>query len=262
MPMFSDEDVPYRSEAKRIEKKKVLMAVFLLVSNRSNNRVSMISPQSYAGERTNNGRDRMKHIVIGVAGGSGSGKTTLAQEIFRTFAPNSLLLCHDYYYKSNPDLPFEERAKANYDHPDSFETQLLVDDIKKLKRGESILHPTYNYSLHLRDDRYVKAESVGVIVVEGILIFDSPELCDLFDVKLYVDTDADVRFIRRLQRDVEERGRSMRSIIAQYYETVKPMHEQFVEPSKRRADIIIPEGGKNPVAVEMIINNIRSKLLN
>lgn len=197
-------------------------------------------------------------IVIGMAGGTGSGKTTLAHKIRDAFQEEVAMLCHDYYYKSNSALAFEERVKLNYDHPNAFETELLIDHVKALKKGEVIQHPVYSFVEHTRVDETVEVQPAKVIVVEGILIFDNPELADLCDIKVFVDTDADVRILRRLTRDVKERGRDIDSVIDQYLSTVKPMHEQFVDPSKKRADVIIPEGGFNSVALEMILERIRT----
>lgn len=197
-------------------------------------------------------------MVIGIAGGTGSGKSTLANKLKEAFEGEMVSLSHDYYYKSNDNLPFEERTKLNYDHPDAFDTELLIEHIKQLKKGLSIEHPVYSFVEHTRMKERVKVEPAKVILVDGILIFENKELCDLMDIKVYVDTDADVRIIRRLLRDVQDRGRSMDSVINQYLYTVKPMHEEFVEPSKKRADIIIPEGGFNSVALEMLLERIRS----
>ncbi len=197
-----------------------------------------------------------KTLVIGVAGGTGSGKTTLAQKICSEFGSVATLLCHDYYYKSNSNLSYEERCKLNFDHPDSFDTYLLIEDLKKLKAGESISHPKYSFTEHIRLSETVKVEPTPVIIVEGILIFENLELIKEMDIKVFVDTDADVRLIRRLLRDVEERGRTLNSVVTQYLTTVKPMHEQFVEPSKKNCDIIIPEGGMNSVALTMLYERI------
>lgn len=199
-----------------------------------------------------------KALIIGVAGGTGSGKTTLAKKLFDAFSPDVCMLSHDYYYKDNHNMPFEERKKLNYDHPNSLDTDMMIEDIKKLSMGVPIMHPTYNFETHLRAE-FVPMEPKKIIIVEGILLFENKALADLLDVKIFVDTDADVRFIRRLKRDVNKRGRSMESVITQYLTTVKPMHEQFVEPSKRIADIIVPEGGHNVVAVNMIVDAIRRR---
>lgn len=197
-------------------------------------------------------------MIIGIAGGTGSGKSTLADKLREAFEGDMVSLSHDYYYKSNDHLTYEERTKLNYDHPDAFETELLIEHIKKLKKGEAIEHPVYSFVEHTRLKETVKVEPARVILVDGILIFENKELCELMDIKVFVDTDADVRIIRRLVRDVQERGRSMDSVISQYLNTVKPMHEEFVEPSKKRADVIIPEGGFNSVALDMLLERIRS----
>ena len=197
-------------------------------------------------------------IIIGIAGGTGSGKSTLADNIRKEFANNITMLSHDYYYKSNSHLSFDERKKLNYDHPDAFDTDLLIEHLNKLKKGEVIYRPNYSFVTHLREEQTVEVVPKKVILLDGILIFENKELRDMMDIKIFVDTDADIRFIRRLVRDVSDRGRTLESVIEQYTTTVKPMHEQFVEPSKRYADIIVPEGGYNHVALNMIIEKIRS----
>ncbi|EKQ56928.1 MULTISPECIES: uridine kinase [unclassified Clostridium] len=197
-------------------------------------------------------------MIIGIAGGSGSGKTTLAQNIREVFNDEVTILCHDYYYKSNEGIPLEERKKLNYDHPNSFDTDLLIRHLAQLKDWKSIYHPVYSFVEHTRLNESVQVKPTKVVVVEGILIFENKELCDLMDIKVFVDTDSDVRIIRRLLRDVKERGRDLDSVIDQYLSTVKPMHEEFVDPSKRRADIIIPEGGSNSVALSMLLERIRN----
>lgn len=203
----------------------------------------------------------METILIGIAGGTGSGKTTLADKVVQSFGSNEVsILRHDNYYKRHDEMPFEERCKLNYDHRDAFDTDLLCEHIKLLKAGQSIQMPVYDYANHNRSDKTVTVTTAPVIVLEGILIFAEPELCNLMDIKVFVDTDADVRILRRITRDVKERGRSLDSVITQYLTTVKPMHEQFVEPSKRRADIIIPEGGENAVALEMLIQRVKKHL--
>ena len=184
----------------------------------------------------------MNTLVIGIAGGSGSGKTTLANRLVEKFGEDEVtILRHDNYYKAHDDIPFEERENLNYDHPDAFDTDLLCEHLRLLKEGHSILVPTYDYCLHTRARECIVVHPAPAIVVEGILIFSEPKLCDLMDLKVFVDTDADVRVLRRIKRDVVKRGRSLESVMTQYLSTVKPMHEQFVEPSKRRADLIIPE---------------------
>ena len=197
-------------------------------------------------------------IIIGIAGGTGSGKSTLAQNIEKEFKHNITMLSHDYYYKNNDGLPFEERKKLNYDHPDAFETDLLIDHLTKLKNGETIRRPSYSFVEHLREKETYEVVPKKVIIVEGILLFENKTLRDMMDIKIFVDADADIRFIRRLLRDVGERGRTLDSVVEQYCTTVKPMHEQFVEPSKKYADIIVPEGGYNQVALNMIVEKIRS----
>ncbi|BCZ47043.1 uridine kinase [Clostridium gelidum] len=200
-------------------------------------------------------------MVIGIAGGSGSGKTTLSKRIKEVFNTEVVILCHDYYYKSNEGIALEERKKLNYDHPNSFDTDLLIDQLKRLKEGNTIYHPVYSFVEHTRLNETVEVKPTKVIIIEGILIFENKELCDLMDIKVFVDTDADVRIIRRLLRDVQERGRDLDSVVNQYLSTVKPMHEEFVDPSKRRADIIIPEGGENEVALSMLLEKIKSLLI-
>ena len=198
-------------------------------------------------------------VVIGVAGGTGSGKSTLVKRLQEAFKNDDVAtICHDFYYKAHPELTYEERTKLNYDHPDAFDTWLMVEHIKALKEGKAVECPTYSFVEHNRTDETLHVEPSKVIIVDGILIFENEELRNIMDIKVYVDTDADVRLARRILRDVRERGRSMESVISQYTTTVKPMHEQFVEPSKRYADVIIPEGGFNSVAVSMLIQNIRS----
>ena len=196
----------------------------------------------------------MKTIIIGIAGGTGSGKTTLTEKLRDHFGANEVsVLNHDSYYKRHDELPYEERCKLNYDHPDSFDTPLMVAHLRELRAGHPVQVPVYDYTIHNRSDKTVTVQPAPVIIVEGILIFDSPELCNLMDMKVFVDTDADVRILRRIVRDVKERGRTLDSVVNQYLTTVKPMHEQFVEPSKRKADLIVPEGGHNLVALELLI---------
>ena len=197
-------------------------------------------------------------MVIGIAGGSGSGKTTLAEKIREVFNDEVTILCHDYYYKSNEGFSLQERKKLNYDHPNSFDTDFLIDQLKELKEGNKIHHPVYSFVEHTRLVETVEVKSTKVVIVEGILIFQNKELSDLMDIKVFVDTDGDVRIIRRLLRDVKERGRDLESVVNQYLNTVKPMHERFVDPSKRRADIIIPEGGENTVALNMLLEKIKN----
>ncbi len=201
-----------------------------------------------------------KVLVIGIAGGTGSGKTTITRRLMQRFGEDVCMISYDSYYKARHDTPFEERAKINYDHPDAFDTGLFLRDLRALKAGKTIQCPIYDYTIHDRLEQTRTLRPAKVILAEGILIFASSELCDEMDIKLYVDADADVRIIRRIVRDVRDRGRSLESVISQYLNTVKPMHEAFVEPSKRRADIIIPEGGHNQVALDMIMERVRAYL--
>ena len=201
----------------------------------------------------------MNTTIIGVAGGTASGTSTLVKKLQEAFEGESVItLCHDYYYKAHDDLSFEERTKLNYDHPGAFDTDMMIEDIMKLKKGRSVFRPVYSFVNHNRKDKTDKVEPAQVIIIDGILILENRTLRELMDVKVYVDTDPDVRLGRRLLRDVQERGRSIESVLTQYFCTVKPMHDEFVEPSKRYADIIIPEGGFNSVAVSMLIHNINS----
>ena len=202
----------------------------------------------------------MNRVIIGICGGTGSGKTTLAEKIFNEFNRCSTLISMDSYYKSDPTIPLEERAKCNYDHPDAFEIELLINHLNELKKGNAVNVPQYDYCNHLRKDSFTRVESKQIIIIEGILLLENIELCNLLDIKIYVDTDADVRILRRIMRDVKERGRSLDSVVNQYQSTVKPMHEQFVEPYKRRADIIVPQGGYNTVAIDVIKSCINHKL--
>ena len=201
----------------------------------------------------------MNPIVIGVAGGSGSGKTTIVRRIVESIGSDEVtVLDHDHYYRDRIDLRLEERAALNYDHPNSLETDLLIRHVRELKSGRAVELPSYDFSLYTRLPRTTTAYPRRAIIVEGILVFVDAALRDLMDIKVFVDTDADTRFIRRLQRDVAERGRTMESVIDQYNSTVKPMHLEFVEPSKRYADVILPQGGHNAVAVELLLTLIRS----
>ena len=202
----------------------------------------------------------MNTMVIGIAGGTGSGKTTVTEKLQEYFGADVSVLHHDSYYKRHDELPFEKRRLLNYDHPDSFDTSLLIEDLRSLKAGHTVHCPVYDYSIHNRTDRTEEVHPTKVIIVEGILIFAEPELCALMDLKVFVDTDADVRLARRMLRDLEERGRSVRSVIDQWQDTVKPMHEKYVEPSKGNADIIIPHGGRNSVALDLIIGRIERHL--
>lgn len=200
-----------------------------------------------------------KPVVIGVSGGSGSGKTTVARAIFEHFSDHSILILEqDAYYKDQSDKTMEERLQTNYDHPLAFDTELLIDHLQRLMRYEPIEKPIYDYKRHTRAKETLTIMPKDVIILEGILIFDDPRLCDLMDIKVFVDTDSDVRFIRRLKRDIEERGRTLQSVIEQYVSVVRPMHLQFIEPTKRYADIIIPEGGQNRVAIDLMVTKIRA----
>lgn len=200
----------------------------------------------------------MDTMIIGIAGGTGSGKTTLTEKLKAEFGEDVSVLYHDNYYKSHSEMPYEERTKLNYDHPDAFETDLMIRDIQALRRGETVRCPVYDYTIHDRSGETVEVRPTKVIIVEGILIFENQALRELMDIKIFVDTDADVRILRRIMRDVKKRGRSLDSVVKQYLTTVKPMHEQFVEPSKRFADIVVLEGGHNLVALDMIIGRIRA----
>ena len=201
-----------------------------------------------------------KILVIGIAGGTGSGKTTLMKNLITEFSGTVTVLSHDNYYKRHDELTYEERCKLNYDEPAALETDLMARHLDILRSGESIDCPVYDFTVHNRSDETTRITPEKVIIVEGILIFENKELRDLMDVKIFVDTDADVRLCRRIKRDVRDRGRSLESVIEQYQTTVKPMHEQYVEPSKKFADIIVPEGGKNLVALDMIMGRIRRHL--
>lgn len=200
-------------------------------------------------------------MVVGIGGGTGSGKTTLADLIRKRMGMGSIaFLAHDAYYRDQKHLTPEERAKVNYDHPDSLETDLMVRHIQQLLRGQAIEMPVYDFSTHSRKTETVHVSPKPVILVEGILIFVEKELRDLFDMKIFVDTDADIRLIRRLLRDIQERGRTLQSVVDQYLRTVRPMHLEFVDASKRYADIIVPEGGLNVVALDMVIARLQSLL--
>lgn len=195
-------------------------------------------------------------MVIGIAGGSGSGKTTLAKEIERRLGQRVIMLSHDAYYKRHDDIPFHEREKLNYDHPDALETELLVEHIRQLKAGHPIDCPVYDFSDHNRSDATVRIQPRRVIVVEGILIFQDKALRELMDLRIFVDAEADVRLCRRIQRDVSQRGRTVDSVLTQYEDTVRPMHLKFVEPTKKYASFILPNGGKDKAVQDMLINHI------
>ena len=201
-----------------------------------------------------------KHLVIGIAGGSGSGKPTLLKNIVETFGPSITVISHDNYYKRHDEMTYEERSRLNYDEPAALETDLMVRQLEALRRGETIQCPVYDFTVHNRSNETLTIQPEKVIIVEGILIFTDKQLRDLMDIKIFVDTDADIRICRRIKRDVNKRGRSLESVILQYQQTVKPMHEKYVEPSKKYADIVVPEGGKNLVALAMIQGYIRRYL--
>lgn len=202
-----------------------------------------------------------KPVVIGVAGGSGSGKTSVTKAIYEHFKGHSILMIEqDYYYKDQSHLPFEQRLNTNYDHPFAFDNDLLIEHLNALLHHKSIKKPVYDYKLHTRSEDVIIVEPKDVIILEGILILEDERLRDLMDIKLYVDTDADLRIIRRILRDIKERGRSIDSVIEQYISVVRPMHNQFIEPTKRYADIIIPEGGQNHVAVDLMVTKIQTIL--
>ena len=199
-------------------------------------------------------------LVIGIAGGTGSGKTTLMKNLIEEFSEVVTVISHDNYYKRHDELPYEERCKLNYDEPAALETDLMARHLDALRRGEAIDCPVYDFAEHNRSNETIRIVPKKVIIVEGILIFENEELRNLMDVRIFVDTDADVRLCRRIKRDVNKRGRTLESVLTQYQETVKPMHEKYVEPSKKYADIIVPEGGKNLVALDMIMGRIRRHL--
>ena len=201
-----------------------------------------------------------KFLVIGIAGGTGSGKTTLMKNIISRFGDVVTVLSHDNYYRRHDELTYEERCKINYDEPAALETDLMAYHLDLLRKGESIECPVYDFSQHNRSNETITVVPKSVIIVEGILIFENKPLRDLMDIKIFVDTDADVRLCRRIKRDVNKRGRTLESVLTQYQETVKPMHEKYVEPSKKYADIVVPEGGKNLVALDMIIGRIARHL--
>ena len=199
-------------------------------------------------------------LVIGIAGGTGSGKTTLMKNIIEKFADDVTVISHDNYYKRHDDLTYEQRCLLNYDEPAALETDLMAVHLDKLRQGQAIDCPVYDFTVHNRSDETIRIVPKRVIIVEGILIFENKPLRDLMDIRIFVDTDADVRLCRRIKRDVNKRGRTLESVLTQYQETVKPMHEMYVEPSKKFADIIVPEGGKNLVALDMIMGRIQRHL--
>ncbi|MBP1968748.1 uridine kinase [Virgibacillus natechei] len=204
---------------------------------------------------------RNKPVVIGVAGGSGSGKTSVTRSIGQRFSEETILVIEqDYYYKDQSHLPLEERLNTNYDHPHAFDNDLLIKHLHELMNHQAIEKPVYDYKIHTRSDKVIEVEPKDVIILEGILILDDPRLIDLMDIKVFVDTDADLRIIRRLLRDIKERGRTLDSVIDQYLNNVRPSHLQFIEPTKRYADIIIPEGGQNHVAIDIMATKIETIL--
>lgn len=199
-------------------------------------------------------------MAIGIAGGTGSGKTTITRLLSERFGKDVSVIYYDNYYKAHDDLTYDERAKINYDCPDAFDTELFLEDVAKLKRGEDVLCPVYDYTVHNRSNQTLLIKSAPVILLEGILLLSDERIRDLLDIKIFVDTDADVRILRRIMRDVKKRKRSLESVVEQYLTTVKPMHEMYVEPSKRYANIIIPEGGHNMVAVNMLMERINAHI--
>ena len=201
-----------------------------------------------------------KTLMIGIAGGTGSGKTTLVRKLGLRFGDSVSVVCHDWYYRAQNGLSLEERARQNYDCPEAFETEMMIEHLRLLKQGRSIHCPVYDFKVHNRSGETIEIEPRPVILVEGILIFADPALSDLMDIRVFVDADADVRLARRVLRDTEKRGRTVRSVIEQWQNTVKPMHEKYVEPSKKNADIIVPQGGKNPVALDLIVGRIQRHL--
>lgn len=207
-------------------------------------------------------KNALKHpIIIGVTGGSGSGKTSVSRAIFEKLGDHSILrIEEDSYYKSQDDKPMEQRVSVNYDHPDAFDTDLLIEQLTELLNYRAIDKPVYDYTIHTRSKETIHVEPKDVIVLEGILVLNDPRLRNLMDIKIFVDTDDDIRIIRRIKRDMEERGRSLQSIIDQYMKTVKPMYHQFIEPTKRYADVIVPEGGENEVAIDLLVTKVKDIL--
>lgn len=202
----------------------------------------------------------MDILVIGIAGGSGSGKSTITDIIARKFGDEVTVIKHDNYYKAHDELTYEERCRINYDHPDAFDTPMLCEHLEKLRRGEEVVCPVYDFTVHNRSEETQVIKPSRVIVIDGILVLQDPRLRELMDIRIFVDTDADVRLLRRIKRDFTERARSLESVTEQYLNTVKPMHELYVEPSRKYADIIVPEGGQNIVALEMLSQRIKAHL--
>ncbi|MCR5657461.1 MAG: uridine kinase [Butyrivibrio sp.] len=201
-----------------------------------------------------------KVCIVGIAGGSASGKTTIVNRIREKFGDDIVVISHDSYYKAHNDLSYDERSRLNYDHPSSFDTERLIEDVKKLKDGEEVDIPVYDYAIHNRSEQTIHVKPKPVILLEGILILENKELRDLMDVKVFVDTDADERLMRRIRRDTIERARSVDSVLTQYIQTVKPMHEQFIEPSKKYADLIIPRGGENHTGINIFTEHLQNML--
>ena len=201
-----------------------------------------------------------KILMIGIAGGTGSGKTTLMKRLVEHFGDVVTVVSHDNYYKRHDDMTYEERCLINYDEPAAFENELMASHLEALRRGESVQCPVYDYTVHNRSDETVTIEPKQVIIIEGILIFADEALRERMDIKIFVDTDADIRLCRRIKRDVHKRGRSIESVLTQYMQTVKPMHEKYVEPSKKYADLVVPEGGKNVVALDVLVDRIQRHL--
>ena len=202
-----------------------------------------------------------KPILIGITGGTGSGKSTIADEIFNSFNEDCIaMIQQDAYYKDQKHLTMEERVKTNYDHPRAFDNDLLIEHLKALMNGESIEKPIYDFTVHTRADETTTVNPRDIIIVEWILILEDPRIRELLDIKVYVDTDADIRILRRMVRDIDERGRTVESVIEQYLSVVRPMHMQFTEPTKRYADIIVPEGGRNKVAIDILVSKIKDIL--
>lgn len=203
-----------------------------------------------------------ERLVIGIAGGTGSGKTTLTKKITEKFGNDVVIVNHDNYYKALDHMTYEERCLVNYDSPDAFDNELFVKQLRQLKSGQNIVCPVYDFTVHNRSDETILIEPKKVIVVEGILILENPDLCELMDLRIFVDTDADVRVLRRIKRDIRDRGRTLESVTRQYLTTVKPMHEKYVDPSRKNAHIIIPEGGKNEQAVHLVLLRVAEHLNN